>query len=278
VTKASIAERVSVGPQLLGRIGMSTTSERVVLGFLGLLTIVVVWHIFSLSGVVDPLAFPSPSRTAEALADLFMSGEIYPHIIASGVLFTVGLVVSIVAGIVVGFVAGWSPTIRALLSPHVAVFYSVPSIALMPLFIVWLGFGFASQFLVVFLFAFFPPFYAAMESVATADRNLVRMSKSFGASDARLFRAIILPGSIPILLVGMRIAVGKAIAAVITAELYASVAGLGFLLNEYGIQYRTSRVFAIVVILAIVGLTTSLLLRWAESRFDVWRPSRMNEV
>lgn len=260
-------------PTLSGRIGTRVRSrEQLLLGALGVLIVLGIWQLIASSGLINPLIFASPIDSAIAFVDLFTSGVIYPHLFASLKLLLSGLFAAVVSGTIIGFAAGWFPTLRALLLPHVSLLYSTPSIALMPLLLVFLGLGFASQFAVVVLLAFFPAYYAAVDAVRTSDPHLLKVARSFTASDAKLFRSVILPGSVPLLISGLRIALGKGIIAVIVVELYASAEGIGFFLNLSGLRFKTDIVFALIALLAMVGLSASALFRALEARFDNWRP------
>lgn len=247
-------------------------AEPVALGVFGVAVILSAWQLVAQSGILSPLIFSPPSAAVGALRDLAASGEIVPHLSASIQLLLLGLGIAVPAAIVVGYAAGWFSTVRGVLNPWVALLYSTPSIAIMPLFIVWFGLGLASQLPAVVLLAFFPSFYAAVDGVRTADRNLLRVSRSFGASDRKLFRSIVLPGSVPLLLSGLRLSLGKGIIGVIAVELYAGDVGLGNLLNVSAVNFRTDRVFAVIAILVLVGLLSSVLFRLAERHFDRWRP------
>jgi NitT/TauT family transport system permease protein len=234
--------------------------------------VLLAWQALYMAEVINPILLVSPQRTGEALVRLFSSGTIWPHLFASARLLLTGYLIAAVSGITMGLIAGWFRGVRASLAPHVALLYATPSVALMPLFIVWFGLGFTSQLAVVVLLAFFPCFYAAVDSVTSADRSLIRVARSFGASDGRIFRSIILPGSVPHLLSGLRLSLGKAIVAMTVVELYASTAGLGHLLIIYGNSFKTAEVFAVIAIIAVFGLVTREFLRIAERRFDAWRP------
>jgi len=245
--------------------------EAPILGLLGVAAVVVAWEAVALSGILSPLIFSPPEAAARALVALFVTGDIVPDAFASLRLLFLSLVIAVPVGVATGFASGWFRTVRGLLSPWIALLYSTPSIALMPLFIVWFGLGLSSQLPAVVLLAFFPAYYSGFDAVRTADPLLIRVARSYGAHDAKIFRSIILPGSLPLLVSGFRLALGKGIIGVIVVELYASDVGLGYLLNVSAIQFRTDRVFAVIVILAIVGLVASALFRALEHRFDHWR-------
>jgi ABC-type nitrate/sulfonate/bicarbonate transport system permease component len=262
-------------PQQPGRDGSVRRAlrraEPLILGFLGIAIVVLLWQSIIAAELVSPLLLASPQATAEALVDYFASGEIWPHLAASGRLLFVGFGIAVVLGTTVGVLAGWFTGLRAVLSPHTALPYATPSVALMPLFIVWFGLGFSSQLAVVVLLAFFPCYFAGADAVRTTDRSLTRVARSFGGSDWRIFRSIVIPGSVPGILSGTRIAMGKAIVAVTVVELYASSQGLGYLLIINGNRFKTAEVFAVLAIIAVFGLVSREVLRLIERRFDTWR-------
>ena len=229
----SLTNFAEPAPTLAGRIGDGLRRrEQLLFGIAGVVVVLAGWQALSASGVINRLIFASPIDTGASFIRLFATGEIFPHIVASGRLLISGLLVAVISGTLIGFAAGWFRTLRGLLLPHISLLYSTPSIALMPLLLVFLGLGFRSQFAVVVLLAFFPAYYAAVDAVMTTDPNLLKVARSFTASDSKIFRSIILPGSIPVLLSGLRIALGK----------------------------------------AIIGLIASVGFRALEQRFDNWRP------
>lgn len=254
------------------RNGMASL-EPVLLGATGLAAVLVAWEVLAIVGTVNPLLLASPMSTARAFIDLFATGEIWPHILASARLLLTGYAIAVVLGVLSGLLAGWFSGIQAVMAPHVALLYATPSVALMPLFIVWFGLGLLSQIVVVILLAFFPCYYAGMTAIQTTDRSLLRMARSFAAKDRKIFTAIVLPGSLPHIMSGLRLSFGKAIIGTIVVELYAGGVGLGHLLIVFGNGFKTAEVFSVIAIIGIFGLMTQELLGWLERRFDSWRPA-----
>jgi NitT/TauT family transport system permease protein len=246
-------------------------AEPVILGSLGIGIVVLLWQALASAEVVSPLLLASPQATAQALAEYLVTGEIWPHLAASGRLLFVGFAIAVVAGTALGVLAGWFTGLRAALAPHTALLYATPSVALMPLSIVWFGLGFSSQLAIVVLLAFFPCYFVGVDAVRTTDRSLIRVARSYGASDWRIFRSLVIPGSVPHILSGTRLAMGKAIVAVTVVELYASTQGLGYLLIVNGNRFKTAEVFAVIAIIAVFGLVSREVLRLLERRFDTWR-------
>lgn len=245
--------------------------EPTLLGAVGALVFVGLWHAASVSGAINPLLLASPAQTAVAFAELFLSGEIWPHLNSSLLLLGVGFGVAVISGTALGILAGWFTDLRSMMAPHVAVLYATPVVALMPLFIIWFGLGFASQLAVVVMLAFFPPFYAGLDAVRMTDPGLVRVARGFGASQGRIFWTIVLPASVPHVLSGSRIALGKAIVGMTVVELYASTSGLGYLLIAFGNAFKTAEVFSVLLVIALIGVGAQLIFYALEKRFDSWR-------
>jgi NitT/TauT family transport system permease protein len=255
----------------LGRLRRGAPLERILLGIAGFVLIVLPWHVAAESGIASRLILPTPTATLKAFVGLFASPELLAHAQSSVSLLGLGFILSAVSGIVVGALAGWFRPVQRALSPYMAFLDATPSVALMPLLIVWLGLGLAPKLAVLLLAAFFPFYWTTLASVRSLDHNLVRVARAYGASELRIFRSIMLPASVPHLLVGARIAFGKAVVATVVVELLASSTGVGFLLHEYGREFRSAEVFAVILLIAVFAVVIHVALRYAESRVDSWR-------
>jgi NitT/TauT family transport system permease protein len=255
----------------LARFRRGTLAERIILGIGGFAIIVVPWHIAAESGFTSRLILPTPGSTLQAFINLFGSAELLTHAQSSLTLLGLGYLLSAIGGIAVGALAGWFRTVQRALAPYMAFLDATPSIALMPLLIVILGLGLAPKLVVLLLASFFPFYWTTLASVQSLDHNLVRVARAYGASEFRIFRSIMLPASVPHLLVGARIAFGKGVVATVVVELLASTTGVGFLLHEYGRQFRSAEVFAVILLIAAFAVVIHVSLRYAESRVDSWR-------
>jgi ABC-type nitrate/sulfonate/bicarbonate transport system permease component len=274
VTPTSALVRLASGGARRAHVARALGSEQMLLGTLGFLIILAAWQMGTVVGVAGSLTFPSPGQTLAAFVRQLTSGQLVADLATSSVLFLTALGAAALIGIPLGALSGWSTTVRGVIAPHIALFYSMPSIGLLPLAIVWLGFGFRSQFAICLLFAFFPAYYAGYEAVTTVDRALVGVARTFGASRRFVFRAIVLPGSVPVLLHGLRVAVVMTIRGVVLVELIASTAGVGYRLQEFGDHFQTANIFALIIVIAFVGVVADAILRLVERRLDRWRPER----
>jgi len=149
---------------------------------------------------------------------------------------------------------------------------ATPQVAFLPLIIVWVGIGLWSKIVVIFLLTVLPVAINALASVKTVDARLLRVAKSFGAPEWQVFKNIILPSSVPFLLTGLRLGVGRAMIGIVVGELYAATAGVGFMIHVAGSSFQTDKVFVGVLIIALTGLGLIEVIRRVERRVEVWRP------
>jgi NitT/TauT family transport system permease protein len=220
------------------------------------------------------LFVPRPTDVAEALVKLFQdpSGAIWVDISTSAQEVAVGYGGAIVVGLVLGLLMGWYMRFQYALDPFVNFFYSTPRIVLVPLFILWFGIDWQSKVAVIFLGALFPIIINTMAGVRNTEAALLRVAKSFGASDALIFRRVVLPGSVPFILTGFRLGVGHALTGVIVGELIAARHGVGQLIAISGQTFQTPKMFAGVILIAGSGMLLTTVLQRIENRFQSWRP------
>lgn len=225
-------------------------------------------------GIVNPLFTSSPSRIVTTFLQMLQEGVLAKDIRVSGTEFLIGYSLAIVVGIVVGIAMGWYRDISAALQPFVSTLYSTPRIALLPLFIIWLGIGIWSKVAVVFLVAMFQILINAEAGVRAADESLIRTARSFGANDWQIFTTIVVPGAVPFLIAGLRLGLGQALVGIVVGELYAATAGIGYEIAVAGETFQTDRVFVGIVILATAAIFLMWCLRRIEVRFERWKPQR----
>jgi ABC-type nitrate/sulfonate/bicarbonate transport system permease component len=207
---------------------------------------------------------------AVRLFQVFADGSIYPHLWASGQTALWGFVLSCVVGVPIGVLMGRSTIVRDTLEPFIMAQASVPTVALLPLFIIWLGIGVSARIALVFVGAVFGIVVSTEAGVSNIDRRLIETARSFTASEWEILWKIVLPAAIPYIIAGMRLAVGRVLIMVVVAELYASTAGIGYLIFQAGASYDTSMIFVGVVILAAAGVLLNTLLRAIERRIAPW--------
>jgi ABC-type nitrate/sulfonate/bicarbonate transport system permease component len=228
------------------------------------LVFTLVWELSLQLDWVDGIFLASPSQILERAAEMFGSGEIFPHLAVSLQEGVYGFVLSLVVGIILGLLMGRFALVRHVLEPWAIALYSTPSVALLPLFILWFGIGLWSKVLVVFLSTIFAIMVNTQAGVQNCSPKLVETARAFTASEWDIFFGIMLPAAVPFIVAGIRLAIGRMLIAVFVAELYASSRGLGFVIVQAGSQFDTPTLFVGVLILTLTGVILSQLLLWAE--------------
>lgn len=240
-------------------------------GALALLALIGLWQLGSSSGWLSPIFVPSPAGVIASLTDLATSGELVRHIRASLVRLFGGYAIGMSAGVLVGLAIGLFTLAR---SPGIAVvsaLFPIPKIALLPLFILWFGIGESSKVATIAFGTFFPTIVATYGAVDNVDRTLVRMGRSFGLSSLAIIAKIILPGALPGILSGLKIASSIGIVLLVAAEMIGASEGIGALVLSAGNLMQTDQLLAGVVLLSILGLTISGAIGWIERRLLAWR-------
>jgi ABC-type nitrate/sulfonate/bicarbonate transport system permease component len=245
--------------------------ERITLGTAFIVLLFIAWQLATVLGLEPPIILPSPASVIAAFRDLFSSSDIWSDFAASGKELLYGYTLAALVGITVGLAIGWYQRLGYFVDPFVNFLYAVPRVALGPLLIVWLGIGLGSKVALVFLISVFPVLVTTSSGVRSLDPNLLRVARCFGASDLKIFRTIALPGSVPFILGGLRLAVGQSLIGVFVAELLGAQHGVGALIENAGQQFQTDVVFAGLLIFAAAGLSLTAIVRWLERRFDAWR-------
>jgi ABC-type nitrate/sulfonate/bicarbonate transport system permease component len=254
---------------LFASVGQRT--ERIVLGCSFIALLFVIWELVTALQLEPPILLPSPADVIAAFIGLFSSSDIWADLAESGKELFYGLALATAVGIVGGLAIGWYPRLGYFFDPFVNFLYAIPRVALGPLLVVWLGIGLSSKVALVFLIAVFPVLVNTSSGVRSLDQHLLRVARCFGATDLKIFRTIALPGSVPFILGGLRLAVGQALIGVFVAELLGAQHGVGAMIESAGQQFQTDLVFAGLLIFAVAGMLLTSMVRLLERRFDAWR-------
>ena len=218
------------------------------------------------------LFLPTPVEIGQAFGTYARDPKFGRDILTSGQELSFGYLLAAFTAIPLGLVMGWYSRIRYAFDPFVTFLYATPRIVLLPLLIIWLGIGVESKVAVVFLGAFFAMIINTTAGVRNLDVNLIKVARSFGASDLQLFRTVALPGSVPFILTGLRLGIGHALTGVVVGEAVAAQFGVGQMMFVAGATFQSSKVFAGLVLIAGAGMLMTLTLQWLERRFEAWRP------
>lgn len=242
-----------------------------IIPLVGVVTLLILWEAAPALGWVKPIFTSSPSRIVQAAIWLFAHG-LWNDIVVSLSEFGLGFGLALLFAIPVGIVLGWSRRLHALFDPFITALNATPRVALLPLIILWLGIGLESKVAIVFLGALFPLLINTIVGVQTLDTNLVRCARAFGASDRQILVTVALPTSIPFIIAGMRLGVGRGLLGVVVGELVAASAGVGYMMNRAGSTFQTDKVFVGVLLIAGFGYTLTEILKRIEAHVSMWRP------
>jgi NitT/TauT family transport system permease protein len=248
-------------------------NEKMILGSSSVIVFLTAWELVGNTlQLINPMFMSAPSLIWKAAVQLVASGEIWNDLRVSGLEFGWGYLLSVVVGVPFGIACGWYKRFAYTFDPFINAMNATPRVALLPLVIIWLGIGILSKVGIIFLGAVFPILINARDGVKTTPYNLLTAARSFGASEWQIFKSVVLPSTLPFILTGLRLGVGRALIGVMVGELYAATAGIGFMITVAGATFQTDKVFVGVLIFALSGMTAMELLTRLESRFDKWRP------
>jgi NitT/TauT family transport system permease protein len=220
------------------------------------------------------LFFTVPSRIFATLWQMFASGTIWAPLGVSAAAFAIGLALAIAVGLPLGILLGRSATLNALFDPFVTALNATPRLVFLPLLMLWLGIGLWSKVAVVFSGALFPLLINTHEGVRNADKLLINVVRSFGAKGWDIARLVVIPNSLPFIVVGLRLAIGRAILGVVVAEFFGAQDGLGVVMVRAASSFNVDVVFAGLIVFAALSLVMTGLVKLVENHMSRWRPQR----
>jgi ABC-type nitrate/sulfonate/bicarbonate transport system permease component len=259
----------------LAEISLSPSQRFRVTNHLGLLratsvvVFLIVWEVFGRD--VNPLFLSYPTAIARACVQLLISGEFQRQARGSLEVYAVGLIASLVLGIFLGLLMGRYRLVEYLLDPYVYALDATPRVALIPLLLLWFGLGAPAKIAIVFLSGLFPVLMNTFSGVRTVSASLVDIGRVYGAGEAKIFTKIIVPAALPFIMAGVRLAVGRALIGIITAEMFTAVTGMGALLIRYSSALATDKFFVPVIFLALLGVILSRAVELLQRRLAPWK-------
>jgi NitT/TauT family transport system permease protein len=232
-------------------------------------TAILLWEFFGRD--VNPLFLSYPSAIARAAVQLLGAGQFVQQALGSLQVYFVGLAAALAVGIVTGLLMGRYRLAEYILDPFVYALDATPRVALIPILLLWFGLGAPAKIAVVFLSGVFPVLMNTFSGVRTVSSGLVEVGRAYGAGEGKIFTKIIMPASLPFIMAGVRLAVGRALIGIITAEMFAAVTGLGALLVRYSSALATDKFFVPVIFLAVLGVILTRAVEFLEKRFAPWK-------
>jgi NitT/TauT family transport system permease protein len=234
------------------------------------LSLLLAWEMMS-RFVVPPQFLPSPSDIVRAFFTATRSGELPRQLLQSASVFLAGFGVAIVSGLALGTAMGMFRGLRRILDPYVNALYAMPTVAFIPLVIIWLGLGSQAKVFLTWLVAVVPVIVNAETGVANVPHAYLETARAFGCDRWQIFRRVILHAAVPFYMAGIRLGLGRALVGVVVAEMFTALAGLGYMIVLYGNTFRTAELFVPILVLAIVSIVMTRLIQFIERKIAPWR-------
>jgi NitT/TauT family transport system permease protein len=250
---------------IIGAIG----GNQYLLGAISMIVFLAVWQLVSMN--VPPIILPAPVQVISAFIQLTASGELVRATGQTVWPFAVGLVVAFIVGTSLGLVLGIVRPAARILDPYIFVFWSIPNIAWLPLFIAWFGVGNLTLVIFVFVSAVFPQLLTVEAGAKEADSFLVEVARSLGGTKREILRIVVLPSALPYIFAGLRIAVGRALVGIIVGQLLIVATGIGYMFQFYGETLSLAKYFAPLIVIAALAVLLNRGVNWAEQVLIPWK-------
>lgn len=251
--------------------------DKWLLGSIIPLAILIIWEIACKGGWIEPHILPAPTRIVEEIIQLGVEGTLWEHVGTTIARVGAGFLFGTIAALLIGSAVGYFSIMEKLMDPLIQAFRSIPGLAWVPLFILWLGIGEASKVTLIAVGVFFPVYLNIVSGIQGVDRKLIEVGKIYNFTASETLRKIILPASLPSVIVGMRSGLGLGWMFVVAAELMGASKGIGYLLVVGQNTYSPEIVIASIVLFAIIGKTSDSLLKLLEKKSLAWQDSLSNE-
>lgn len=238
---------------------------------LGVLGILIIWETISRTGVISESYLPAPTSILSVGWKMLISGEIHENVLASLYRIAIGYAIGGALGIIVGILLGFSRWLDAMLMPVVYSIYPIPKIALLPLFILWLGIDETPKITLIAIGVFFPVVINTYTGVRNVDPSLIKAAATFGSTRFNIMRKVILPASLPMIFAGLKISAGYSMLLLVSAEMIAAEKGVGAMILHYGNMLMTTNMMVGILVLIVMGLALNRLLVWLEIKLLPWK-------
>ncbi len=245
--------------------------RKVLLGLLAVGVFLAAWQAAFLVFPFNPLFISKPDLIGRALVTLLQSGDLLRDLAVSAVPFVYGFSAAVVFGVPLGIVMGWRERVSYALDPIMTVFYASPLVALAPLVIVFFGVGVSGKAIIIFVLAIFPFIFNAQAGVRAVDPLLINVVRSMGGTEWDLYRKVLLPGVLPYIVAGARIAVGRGLIGILVGEFFAASEGIGYAIARFGDLFALDKMFACIFAIMVIAVVLTEGIRWAERSAFPWR-------
>jgi ABC-type nitrate/sulfonate/bicarbonate transport system permease component len=234
------------------------------------LLLLMIWELITRQGWIPAWFLPVPTEVFQTLLDMVISGELLHHAAISLGRAISGYAMAALVGVGLGLLIAWSRIVEDFFDPLIELIRPLSTFALIPIFFLWFGIGNASKIMIIFKSCFFPIVLNTIAGIKGVDKKLIMAARSLGADGRQMWTRVLLPSAMPMIITGMRISTAIAMMALVGVEMLSSDSGLGFLVIDAQRTFDTERVFAGIVVLALLGFSLDRLARKIQARILSW--------
>lgn len=221
--------------------------------------------------LANPILFAPPSRVATAFVEMVADGSLPQALLVSLQSLAVGFVLALVSGLTIGVLLGMHPTLARVVEPYIDAIYATPRVVIIPLVILWFGVGFWGRLFIIWIGGVVPIILNTAIGVRNSRQDLIEVARSFEATERQLVRHVILPGAVPYVIGGLRIAAGRLLLGVVIAEIFLDLTGVGGIIQTESAYFRTDAMLVGVLVFALLGVLMLGAFNLLERRFSGWK-------
>jgi NitT/TauT family transport system permease protein len=253
------------------KLGISSQNKERLLSIFSPFLLLILWEVLVQAGLLDKRFFPAPSSIVGTFGQLVTSGELFRHLQASIARIIIGFMLGAIPALIVGVTMGLSRWVRAFLSPMVAALYPIPKIAILPLVMLIFGLGEQSKWVIIAIGVFFLVLYNTMAGVMNIPNIYLDVGRNFGASKVQFFWTVALPGALPLIFTGVKLAAGVALLIIVAAEFVGAKTGIGYMIWQSWQTFSVETMYVGLVVISMLGYLVSLGLDELEHLLIPWR-------
>ncbi len=276
-TTLTIGDNAALAEEQADRVRAADAAERkrsqrrwtkALVRMVSLVAVLLTWEIGG--GQLDQSLFSTPTKVVVAAYQMILSGELWQFLAPSLLVMLYGFSIATVVGILLGLLLARYWVVDTATGFYITFLYSTPMVALIPLIVIWAGFDTAAKTIILFLFAFFPIVINTYQGVKNVSPELIEVGRAFRCSERELWRHVVLPAALPFVVTGLRLALGRGLIGMVTADLYTAISGIGYLIVRTASTYQMDKMFVPIVTLGLLGVFLSWLLRLVEMWVAPW--------
>ena len=237
------------------------------------LGLLLIWEI-ACRTVIPPHFLPPPSSVVQAFIATLKSGELITQLGQTASVLVTGFLLALLSGMLLGVAMGMSRILSRLLDPYINAFNSMPTVALVPLVVIWLGLDYEAKVFLTWLVSFFSIVISTQTAVQNIPHAYLDTARAFCSGRFATLTKVIMPAAIPFVVSGIRLGLARALVGVVVAEMFTALSGLGYMVTTYGNTFKVDYVFVPVVVLAALSVTLNAGLQWSERKLTPWNRGR----